>query len=273
MKTNCFYVGNAIQVMQDIPANFINLTITSPPYDKMRAYDGSDFSFNTFEQIAKELYRITKPGGVVVWIVGDQTKEGTESLTSFKHALYFKEKCGFKIHDTMIYEKTGFSNPSNNRYHQVFEYMFILVKGKLKTFNPIKDRPNKYAGQNRWGANTSRQVDGSLKQKKDTAPTAEYGMRFNIWRISAGGNVSTSDKIAFEHPAIFPEQLARDHILSWSNPNDIVLDPMCGSGTTCKMAFLEGRQWIGIDLVEKYIDNAMIRMEKYTENFDKFIVL
>jgi DNA modification methylase len=269
LKTNVFYNGEATKIMQEyIDSNSIDLTVTSPPYDRMRKYDGSDFSFEVFQKMAKELYRVTKKGGVVVWIVGDQTKDGTESLTSLKQALYFKEQCGFKVHDTMIYEKNGFSNPSNNRYHQVFEYMFVLVKGKLKTFNPLKDRPNIYAGKTRWGKNTSRQVDGSLKHKSDTAPTAEYGMRFNVWKISAGGNVSTSDKIAFDHPAIFPEALARDHILSWSDENDVVLDPMCGSGTVCKMALLNNRRWIGIDKVQNYIDICYTRLKHYGWTYD-----
>ncbi len=263
IEINKFYVGEAAETMSQMPENFIDLTVSSPPYDNMRSYEGSKFSFEDFEKIAKQLYRVTKPGGVVVWIVGDQTKDGSESLTSFKHALYFKEQCKFKVHDTMIYEKTGFSNPSNNRYHQVFEYMFILVKGKLKTFNPLKDRENIYAGQSRWGKNTIRQVDGSLKEREDTQPTKKYGMRFNIWRISVGGNVSTSDKIAFEHPAIFPEALAKDHILSWSNEGDLVLDPLCGSGTVPKMAHLLNRNWIGIDRIEKYIKDSETRLEMH----------
>lgn len=260
-------------MQENIDSNSIDLTVTSPPYDAARSYDGQPFDWDCFTEIAQQLYRVTKPGGVVVWVVGDQTKAGTETLTSFKQALYFKEKCGFKIHDTMIYNKTGFSNPSNNRYHQVFEYMFVLVKGKLKTFNPLKDRPNKYAGQTRWGKNTQRQVDGTLKEAKQTPAYGEFGMRFNVWVISAGGNVSTSDKIAFDHPAIFPESLAKDHILSWSNEGDIVLDPMCGSGTVPKMAILNNREWIGIDRVEEYVDNIAIpRLNSYTNKVDKIVV-
>ncbi len=275
MKTNCFYIGEGSRVLQEcIDDKSIDLTITSPPYDQLRLYNGEAFTWDIFCSLAKELYRVTKPGGVVVWVVGDQTKDGSETLSSFKQAMYFKEECGFKIHDTMIYNKTGFSNPSNNRYHQVFEYMFVLVKGKLKTFNPIKDRKNKYAGQSRWGKNMQRQVDGSLKEVKQTDPYGEYGMRFNVWIISAGGNVSTSDKIAFNHSAIFPESLANDHILSWSNEGDVVLDPMVGSGTTAKMAVLNNRQWIGIDRVESYIDEIAIpRLKGYTSNIDKIVVL
>ncbi len=251
---NKFYIGKAQEVLQNyISSNSIDLTITSPPYDTLRSYNGTIWNNQTFESLAQELYRVTKPGGIVVWVVGDQTKDGSESLTSFKQAIYFREQCGFKLHDTMIYLKTGFSNPSNNRYHQVFEYMFVFVKGKLKTFNPLKDRPNKYAGQSRWGKNTQRQVDGSLKEAKDTPAYGEFGMRFNVWQISAGGNVSTSDKIAFKHSAIFPEVLANDHILSWSNEGDTILDPMAGSGTTPKMASKNNRNWIAIDCVDEYV--------------------
>jgi DNA modification methylase len=258
METNILYIGKAEEALITLPKNSIDLTITSPPYDTLRSYEGIKWDFEVFKRLANELYRVTKPGGFVVWVVGDKTINGSETLTSMEQALYFKKECKFKMHDTMIYEKNGFANPSNNRYHQVWEYMFVLVKDKWKTFNPLKDRPNKYAGQTRWGKNTSRQKDGSLKTKPDTAPTAEFGMRFNIWKINAGGNVSTSDKIAFDHPAIFPEQLAHDHILTWTNEGDIVLDPMCGSGTTLKMAALLNRQYIGIDCVENYINNITI---------------
>ena len=259
MKTNTIYIGKAEEILSKCPDNYIDLTITSPPYDSLRDYENKlEWNFDVFKLIANELYRVTKVGGYVVWVVGDMTKNGSESLTSMKQAIYFKEECGFKMHDTMIYKKNGFANPSNNRYHQVWEYMFVFVKGKYKTFNPLKDRPNKYAGQTRWGKNTSRQVDGNLKLKPDTAPTAEFGMRFNVWEINSGGNVSTADKVAFKHPAIFPEALARDHILSWSNEGDIVLDPMIGSGTTAKMAALLNRQFIGIEGVENYINEIVI---------------
>ncbi len=274
---NIVYTGEAASTMRaKIPSNSIDLTITSPPYDQARSYDGKPFTWDNFCAIALELHRVTKPGGVVVWVVNDQTKDGSESLTSFKQALFFKENCKFKIHDTMIYLKTGFSNPSNNRYHQVFEYMFVLVKGKLKTFNPIKDRKNKYAGQTRWGKNTQRQIDGTLKQQKDTPAYGEFGMRFNVWQISAGGNVSTSDKVAFDHPAIFPEALALDHILSWSNPGDVVLDPMAGSGTTLKMAALNDRSFIGIEQYDTYIDDILMpRLEAHSIKtiLDKSMIL
>lgn len=255
---NRIFCGNCVEIMRDtFPDGCVDLTVTSPPYDKLRDYKGYDFDF---EGIAKQLYRVTAQGGVVVWVVGDQVVKGSETLTSFRHALYF-QSLGFNVHDTMIYEKNGFSAPSSNRYHQIFEYMFIFSKGAPKTFNPIKDKPNIWAGESCWGKNTKRQADGSLKEDKKRRAIEEYGMRLNIWRISSGWNVSTSDKIAYEHPAIFPEALARDHILSWTNPGDFVLDPMCGSGTTNKMAVILGRDTSGIDLGQEYCDIALQRIK------------
>lgn len=262
MYKNRLFVGKAESVLSEIfPDECVDLTVTSPPYDELRDYKGYTFDF---EVIAGELYRVTAQGGVVVWVVGDTTVKGSETLTSFKQALHFKE-IGFNVHDTMIYEKNGFSYPSSNRYHQVFEYMFVLSKGKPKTFNPIVDRPNKYAGQFCWGKNTQRQKDGTLVEGHEREVMAEFGMRHNIWRINTGGNVSTSDKEAFKHPAIFPEALARDHILSWTNIGDFVLDPMCGSGTTNKMAVTLGRNTTGIDLSQEYLDIALSRIKKAKE--------
>ena len=202
----------------------------------------------------------------MVWVVADATVNGSETGTSFKQALYFKE-IGFNLHDTMIYLKNGFSNPSLNRYHQIFEYMFIFSKEKPKTFNPIKDRKNKYAGETCWGKNTVRQKDGTLEERKRRV-NSEYGMRFNVWKYKVGGGIGQKDKIAYKHPATFPEQLAYDHIISWSNENDIVLDPLCGSGTTLKMAEKLNRKWIGIEINPKYCEIAKQRIIKEVKNYD-----
>ena len=239
--------GDCLEVMDELIKEGIkvDLTVTSPPYDNLRAYGGTlAWNETIWKGVIERLYKITKEGGVVVWVVGDATVKGSETGTSFKQALYFKE-CGFNLHDTMIYSKTGMKNPSNNRYHQTFEYMFIFSKGKLKTFNPIKDRKNKYVGI--YGG------EHSLRK--------EYGMRFNVWKYANGGNNSSKDKIAFSHPAVFPEQLANDHILSWSNENDIVFDPFMGSGTTGKMALLNNREFIGIEKVDEYFEIAKERIE------------
>lgn len=247
MNINTIYCENCLDTMGRMDDNIIDLVISSPPYDDLRRYNGYLFDFKS---IAKELFRVTKNGGVVVWIVGDSTQNGSESGTSFAQALYFKE-IGFKLHDTMIYLKNNFSNPASTRYHQVFEYMFVLVKGKLKTFNPIKDRKNIYVGQKAHGKNRTK---NGWKENTSGQTKGEFGMRHNVWKyVTAGGHMS-KDKIAHQHPAIFPEKLAQDHILSWSNEGDLVYDPLAGSGTVLKMAILNKRNYIGSDNSEEYCD-------------------
>lgn len=243
IELNTIYNENCLDTMKCMLDNFIDLTVTSPPYDNLRTYNGYSFDF---QSIAKELYRVTKQGGVVVWVVGDATVNGSESGTSFAQALYFKS-IGFKLHDTMIYEKSGMSNPSSNRYHQVFEYMFVFSKGSIKTFNPIKDRENKYKG-----------ICGGEHSFR-----ADFGMRFNVWRYANGGNNTSTDREAFKHPAPFPELLANDHIVSWSNENDIVYDPFMGSGTTAKVAILNGRKYIGSEISSDYCVLANNRIGRY----------
>ena len=255
-----------------IPDNAIDLTVTSPPYDDIRSYndkvktkDGEKYSFN-FDGIVDELYRITKDGGVVVWVVGDQVKNGGETGNSFRQALSFISK-GFLLYDTMIYMKNGAPFPEKRRYSQVFEYMFVFSKGKPKTVNILKDKKNKWAGHSNFGKRVMRTKDGELKEMPKFE-IAEYGNRYNVWNYSTGKNYSTKDTIAFNHPAIFPEELAEDHILTWSNEGDVVLDPMVGSGTTTKMALLNNRNYIGFDINKEYIDIANQRITNvvpYTE--------
>lgn len=260
LELNKIYCGDNLTLIKQLDENSIDLTVTSPPYDNLRDYKGYSWDF---EELAKELYRVTKQGGVIVWVVGDATVNGSETGTSFKQALYFKE-IGFNLHDTMIYEKNNFSNPSKNRYHQIFEYMFILSKGKLKTFNALKDKLNRYAGSRCWSQNSIRQKDGSMK-KTDKIIYNDYGMRYNIWKYVTSYGFS-GDKEAYKHPAVFPEQLANDHIISWSNENDIVLDPFMGSGTTAKMAILNKRNYIGFELSQEYCDIAIERIGKIYEH-------
>ena len=250
--TNCMDCVEGLKLLKD---ESIDLTVTSPPYDNLRKYNGYSFDF---EPVAKELYRVTKLGGVVVWVVGDATINGSETGTSFRQALYFKE-CGFNLHDTMIYEKSGCSLPSPNRYLQHFEFMFVFSKGKPKTYNLICDRENRFE---RWGKTKKvREKDGSFTIR-ETKPFNKYGRRYNIWKYVTGGQGNTAtDSIAHRHPAIFPEQLARDHIISWSNEGDIVLDPFSGSGTTHKMALLNNRRFIGFEISQEYIDIETQRLK------------
>lgn len=240
MRLNEIYNENCLDTMSRMKNNFIDLTVTSPPYDNLRTYNGYSFDF---ESIAKELFRVTKEGGVVVWIVGDETIKGNETGTSFKQALFFKE-IGFNLHDTMIWNKQGFSAVGSLkvRYAPVFEYMFIFSKGKLKTFNPIKDRKNKHF--NKLISKSKRQTDGTIKKGKSYI-SKEYGQRFNVWDCFPQGNKTN-------HPAPFPEKLVNDHIESWSNEGDIVYDSFMGSGTTAKMSILNNRNYIGSEISKEY---------------------
>ncbi len=256
--------GDCLELMKDIPDGSVDLTVTSPPYDNLRTYNGiiDQWCFEKFQAIVRELYRITKDGGVVVWIVADATINGSETGTSFKQALYFKE-CGFNIHDTMIWYKENCPFPDKTRYYQSFEYMFVFVKGKIKTFNPIQDRKNKCAGDEIKGT-TLRQPDGSLiktaAERNNTGrKIKEYGYRFNMWKMSSANNRTG-------HPAPFPEALVQDHIISWSNPGDIVFDPFLGSGTTAKMALLNDRHYIGFEMNEEYFQIADKRVKDAQED-------
>lgn len=254
------YNQDCIITMQTFKDNYIDLVVTSPPYDNLRTYDDKcNWSFDVFKNIAEELYRVVKKGGVIVWVVGDSTIKGSETGTSFKQALYFK-KIGFNLHDTMIYQKNNFSNPSQNRYHQIFEYMFVFSKGKPNTFNLIKDRKNITAGQiGSWGKNTTRQKDGTMKERKRKIVN-EFGMRYNIWKYKTSKN-GQEDEIAYKHPAIFPSALVRDHILTWSNKGDLVYDPLAGSGTTLKVSKQLGRKYMGSEINKQYCEIIKQRLK------------
>lgn len=257
--------SDSCDALKKIPNNFVHLTVTSPPYDDLRDYKGYNFNDSSLSTIIKELYRVTADGGVVVWVIGDATIKGGETGSSFRQALLFMD-IGFKLHDTMIYEKNTSPFPARrngNRYTQIFEYMFVFCKGKIKTSHLICDKPNKWAGHTNWGKNTNRGKDGELKETTDIKPVPDYSPRNNIWKYNVGKGFNSSDKESHQHPAIFPEQLAEDHILSWSNEGDIVLDPFCGSGTTCKMAKKNNRHYIGIDISKEYCDLATSIIAKY----------
>lgn len=221
---------NCLDTMARMESSSIHLVVTSPPYDNLREYNGYSFDF---EDIAKELYRVVSDNGVVVWVVGDSTIKGSESGTSFRQALFFKE-IGFILHDTMIYEKNSPAYPARadgNRYTQIFEYMFVFAKGRVKA-NLICDKPNKWAGH--------KDFSGKLKK-----PVPEFSPRNNIWKYTTSFN-------GWKHPAPFPEALARDHILSWSSVGDVVYDPFLGSGTTAYVAKQLGRHYIGSEISEEY---------------------
>jgi len=270
LEVNKIYNMDCVEGMKLLPDECVDLTVTSPPYDNLRTYNRNveHWNFEKFQEVAKELYRVTKQGGVVVWIVGDATIKGSETGTSFRQALYFKE-IGFNLHDTMIYQKDACSFPETNRYYPAFEYMFIFSKDKPKTVNLIADKPNKRYGEKIIG--TDRNPDGTLKpcsavKNKTNRTVKKFGVRTNVWLYSVGKWKITKDKYAYKHPAMFPEQLAEDHIITWSNPGDIVLDPFLGSGTTAKMALLNNRHFIGFELSEEYCKIANERISKLNQS-------
>lgn len=252
---------DCVGAMQSMAPGIIDLTVTSPPYDNLRNYNGGvdAWSDDVWKAVIAELYRVTATGGVVVWVVGDATVKGSESGTSFKQALYAKT-CGFNLYDTMIFSRN--TMPANcRRYQPEFEYMFVLSKGSPKTFNPIVEESKK-AGKSLASITTRHQGQGAgdgLNAISKAGVVNSHKIKANIWRYHTG-NGSTKDKYAHEHPAIFPEQLAADHISSWSNPGDTVLDPFMGSGTTGKMAVIAGRNFIGIERDVEYFQLASMRL-------------
>lgn len=245
---------DCINVLRQMPNDYVDMVLTSPPYDNLRNYNSTlEWSFEVFKDIANELTRVLKEGGVIVWIINDATINGSETGTSFKQALYFKE-IGLNIHDTMIWEKDTFSFPYNNLYRACFEYMFVFSKGKPKTANLIADRRNKYVGCTIHG--TTRGVDGNTFRKSNDkkSEVGEYGVRFNVWQLPTEKNNTTG------HPAVFPLNLAKDHILSWSNKDDIVLDCFSGSGTTAIACHELGRRFICIEKNKDYYEASKERL-------------
>jgi DNA modification methylase len=253
LELNRIYNKDCLDGLRSLPDNSIDLTVTSPPYDNLRSYNGYSFPF---EEIAAELFRVTKEGGTVVWIVNDATVRGNETGTSFRQALYFKE-IGFNLWDTMIWQK---SNPApqvqHPRYQPSFEYMFVLTKGFPKTFNPLTE-PSKNAGvstQTRGQRHSNNEFRHEIKKKQ---VVKKMKRRTNIWTSS----LPVKDPYN-HHPATFPEILARDHILSWSNEGDVVLDIFLGSGTTAKMAKANNRHFIGFEISKEYCEIADKRLEE-----------
>ena len=250
-------LGNSLEKLKEISNESIDLVVTSPPYDNLRNYkDSLNWNFEIFKNIAIELKRIIKKGGVVVWVVGDATINGSETGSSFKQALYFKE-IGFNLHDTMIYQKNSYPFPPSNRYYQQFEYMFVLSNGIPKTFNGQRIPTTCRNKTNKTSSN--RQKDGTLKKIKSETGK-DFRLMDNVWLLNTGYMRTTTDKEAYKHPAIFPDELARRHIITWSNEGDIVLDPFMGSGTTGKQSKMLNRNFIGIECVEEYFKIAEYRI-------------
>lgn len=266
IELNKVYNCDCIELMQKLPDNIVDLTVTSPPYDNLRTYNGNieQWNFYKFKTIAKELYRITKSGGVVVWVVADATINGSETGTSFRQALFFKE-IGFNIHDTMIYAKENYVPLTHNRYEQEFEYMFVLSKGKPKTFNPIKI-PCKYAGTDSWGECGYHKTNSSGIIKIGKKTISDYKIKGNIFYYRIGSTNHTG----ISHPAPFPYELAKDHILSWSNENDIIFDPFMGSFTTAVACHKLNRRFIGAELDKEYYELGSKRLAEAQNQISLF---
>lgn len=249
--------ADSVEYLTKIETESIDMIITSPPYDNLRSYQGYSFDF---ESIAFQLFRVIKEGRCIVWVVGDQTVKGCESLTSFSQALFFKQ-LGMNV-ETMIYEKASYLPINVNRYDHVFEYMFVFSKGPIKVFNPqMKDR--KFL-DSRDSKKMHRSKNGNFDRVGKLSKTKQVKLT-NVWKMNCAGGQSSKDPEAYKHPAIFPEELAEKHILSWSNPGEIILDPFSGSGTSLKMAALLGRKFIGIELSEEYCEIARTRLKKYNQ--------
>jgi len=249
VELNKCYNESCLETMKRMNDNFIDLVVTSPPYGDLRDYNGYIYDFKS---VAKELFRILKIGGVVVWVVGDKYENGSETLFPFRQALFFKDEVGFSIHDTMIYEKTGLSFPPANRYWQIFEFMFILSKGTPKTTNLIKIATKYQKRGNEKKSCSYREQDGTTTKGASYEIGKANKTLGNIWKIETGFMLTSKDRFAFDHPAMFPEKLCEMHILSWSNEKELVYDPFLGSGTVAKMSVLNNRYWIGSEISGNY---------------------
>lgn len=256
LEIDNIYNIDCVKGMKLLPDNCIDLIITSPPYDDMRDYNGYSFDF---DNIALQIHRILKDNGVVVWVVGDRIKNGNRSLTSFRQAIKFQD-IGFKMHDVMIYKKKNTPFMRSNAYTNCYEFMFVLTKKKISTFHPLKTHTARSGEEmlvaNKKADGINHKIKGLLHKEKTLT---------NIWEYAVGLGGTTNDKEAFMHPAVFPEKLVRDHVLSWSNEGDIVFDPMCGSGTTCKVAKMLNRHFLGMEISSDYTHIALNRLAKVTQ--------
>ncbi len=264
MKIDSIFNQDCLLGLRNIEKNSIDLTVTSPPYDSIREYNNSSvWNFDVFKNIAYELYSVTKPGGVIVWVVADSTTNGSESCTSFKQALFFKENLGLSLYDTMIYRKKNPPPKTHRRYEQAFEYIFVFSKGRPKTFNPIMV-PCKYEGKKTSSTFYQNSHSNLPSHKHNDKPVSASKQHENIWEYAVG-----REERGLNHPAVFPIKLAEDQILSWSNVGDLILDPFIGSGTTAIAAINTGRHYIGYEVDKEYFNICCKRIASKEERHDQ----
>ena len=268
MQPNTLVCCDCVEGMRALPSSSIPLTVTSPPYDDLRDYGGHIWDFEKFMVAAHELWRLTMPGGIVVWVVQDKIDKGSESGTSSRHRIYF-QRLGFRLHGTIILYSKGIRLPQKRRYVNQFQYAIVLSKGRPRTFNLLVDRPNSTAGQR---ARVSRRAkNGSRERVMYEYTTQPFGPRGNVWPYTVGGPHSTRDSYASDHPALMHEGMARDLIVSFSRPGDLVLDPFGGAATTAKMALLDHRRYLSIEAHRPYHDLAVRRMDNAHDTYMRLL--
>ncbi len=256
MGANRIINADCIKATARLPANSIDLVMFSPPYDGIRDYK-KGWIFD-FPALGKNLYRLVKDGGVCAVVINDGTQDFAKSLTSFRLVLNWCDTAGWRLFETCIYQRDG--NPGawwKRRFRVDHEYIFLFLKGKKpKTFDkePLMV-PSKHAG--RIYSGTDRLTSGKFK-KIDHKPVKRMKCRGTVWKYPTSNTEGNRTKL--QHPATYPDPLAQDIIQCFSEPGDTVLDPMCGSGTTCVMAMKMKRQYMGIDINEEYCQIARKRL-------------
>lgn len=260
LPINTILHGDSAEVMQSFPDKCIPLTVTSPPYAKMRLYGGHDYTWETFKSVATQLVRITMEGGVICWVVRNQIVKERENLQAEKEKLFFADDLGLWPHQTIIGAPKGVPLPQSRRYASNFDYVYVFSKGHPRIVNIIRDRRN-----SRFGDLKSNRLIRESNGSERLACGGEYaiakwGFRSNLWSYSTGGNHTATDRISAKHPARMGEPLAEDLIISFSKPGDLVFDPFAGAGTSLKMALLNQRQWLGVEIFDEYVELIEKRM-------------
>lgn len=259
MELDKIYNIDCVKGMSEMPDGSVDMVLTSPPYDNLRRYDGSEWSFEKFCEVARQITRILKDGGVCVWVVGDATINHSETGTSFRQALYFKDSCGLNLYDTMIFAKANPIPQNQRRYEQCFEYMFVISKGTPKTFNGIKESCQQFGRPQEWGrSNNVGEHTAKHLRTSDVRTTKATKLHGNIFTYGVGGNDTG-------HPAVFPYKLAAEQVATWTDANDVVCDPFCGSGTTSVACIGLGRRFIGFEICTEYYQQADKRIKKASQ--------